>query len=407
MIRRQRARRGSVLVLAAVLMIVMLIFLAFVIDIGYLSVVQTQLQVAADAGALAGAAALRDGPSPAKLIAESFAERNAVDGSTVTVLADEDIALGRWDEEMRVFEVLTGGSEDDANAVRVTCRRNASRGNPVNLFFARVMGHETADLSASAIARAKISVCGQIVGLDRVSMSGSSYTDSYISNNGFYSPGTARNNGHVCCNGPIVMSGSTQIRGNAHPGPGFAVLGTQNVTGNMEPLSEPLYYPPVDTGDAATNNNNGNIPTSQNGRVVVDGSQRFVLSGGDRVELPPGIYYFSQIIMTGSSVATLTGATVIYVTGNCNISGSSIVNPSRKPSELQLYVMGANCAISGPSDFHGVVYAPSARVVRSGTSDYFGMIIGRDVVLSGSGGVHADESLGTLQGTNNRAVLVE
>jgi hypothetical protein len=203
------------------------------------------------------------------------------------------------------------------------------------------------------------------------------------------------------------MSGSTQIRGNAHPGPGFAVLGTQNVTGNMEPLSEPLYYPPVDTGDAATNNNNANIPTSQNGRVVVDGSQRFVLSGGDRVELPPGIYYFSQISMSGSSVATLTGATVIYVRGDCNISGSSIVNPSRKPSELQLYVMGANCAISGPSDFHGVVYAPTARVVRSGTSDYFGMIIGRDVVLSGSGGVHADESLGTLQGTNNRAVLVE
>jgi hypothetical protein len=69
--------------------------------------------------------------------------------------------------------------------------------------------------------------------------------------------------------------------------------------------------------------------------------------------------------------------------------------------------MGTDCAVSGDSEFHGVVYAPTARITRSSTSGYYGMLVGREIVLSGSGGVHADESLGTLQGTANRAVLVE
>jgi Flp pilus assembly protein TadG len=407
MVRNRPKRRGSVLVLAAVLMVVMLIFLAFAIDVGYMAVVRTQLQVAADSAALAGAAALRDGSSPARTAAENYAQLNVAAGELVEVVSNDDIQLGLWNEDTRSFEVLSGADEEDSNAVLVTCRRIASRGNPVNLMFARVMGYDVTDMSASAIARVKVSVCGQIVGLNRVSMSGSSYTDSYISNNGPYTPGSARNRGHVCCNGPILMSGSSQIRGNAHPGPGFTVMGTQNVTGNMDPLSEPLNYPPVDPGDAATNNNNGSIPLTSNGSQAVNGSGQLQLSGGDTLDLPPGKYYFTRITLLTGATLRLSGQTIIYVNGDCSSSGASIVNANQKPSELELYVMGSNCALSGGGNFYGVIYAPTARITRSSTSDYYGMLIGREIVLSGSGGVHADESLGTLQGTTNRAVLVE
>jgi Flp pilus assembly protein TadG len=48
-------RRGSIVVLAALLMIMLVGMLAFAIDIGYMSTVKAELQNAADAAALAGA----------------------------------------------------------------------------------------------------------------------------------------------------------------------------------------------------------------------------------------------------------------------------------------------------------------------------------------------------------------
>jgi uncharacterized membrane protein len=48
------SRRGSITVLAAVLMIVILAFLAFTVDIGFIELTRTQLQMAADSGALPG-----------------------------------------------------------------------------------------------------------------------------------------------------------------------------------------------------------------------------------------------------------------------------------------------------------------------------------------------------------------
>ena len=51
----QSLRRGVIMVLTAVLLVVMLGFVAFTVDIGLIQLTKTQLQAAADAGALAGA----------------------------------------------------------------------------------------------------------------------------------------------------------------------------------------------------------------------------------------------------------------------------------------------------------------------------------------------------------------
>ncbi len=59
-VKRLKERRGAVLPLVAILIFVLLGFAAFAIDLGYLHVVKGELQNAADAGALAGAASLFD-----------------------------------------------------------------------------------------------------------------------------------------------------------------------------------------------------------------------------------------------------------------------------------------------------------------------------------------------------------
>ncbi len=54
-------RRATVLVLSTVLMFVLLFFVAFAIDLGYMMSVKSQLQNAADAAALALACLRNDG----------------------------------------------------------------------------------------------------------------------------------------------------------------------------------------------------------------------------------------------------------------------------------------------------------------------------------------------------------
>ena len=117
------------------------------------------------------------------------------------------------------------------------------------------------------------------------------------------------------------------------------------------------------------------------------------MSGGDHADLPPGTYYFSKFTLSGGSWVVISGPTKIYTTSDFTLSGGSLANTTQIPANLQIYPMGAKCVISGGSDLYAVVFAPTAKVERSGESHYFGSIVGYELVLSGSGGVHADRHL--------------
>lgn len=144
-------RRGSITVLAAVFLVVVIAFMAFSIDYGYIVVTESDLQNAADAGAMSGARALNDGREEAILAAKNWAGKNIAAGQSVAV-ADEDVEIGRWDADAATFTVVPANSSDAPNAVRVTCRRTSGRGNPLNLFFAPIIGTDSANLTVSAIA---------------------------------------------------------------------------------------------------------------------------------------------------------------------------------------------------------------------------------------------------------------
>lgn len=58
---RFQHRKGSVLVLTAIMMVLMFAMLAFAVDLGYLTMVRTQLQRTADAAAIAATWSLIDG----------------------------------------------------------------------------------------------------------------------------------------------------------------------------------------------------------------------------------------------------------------------------------------------------------------------------------------------------------
>jgi hypothetical protein len=144
---RKLSRRGAIVVLAAFMLIFMLGMLAFSLDIGVLMVTRTQLQAAADSAAMAAGGVLGVPGQNSVATAQQFAGYHKAGGATVS-LASADVANGTWNSTTRTF-TPTGGTV--SNAVKVTARTSSTSGGN-KLFFARIFGKSTQNMSASAIA---------------------------------------------------------------------------------------------------------------------------------------------------------------------------------------------------------------------------------------------------------------
>lgn len=159
-------QRGMVLVYIALLMVALCAFVALAVDVGYMYLAKGQLQNAADAAALAGAVRL-PAETEARDAAQSFAALNTAATDHVTISngggnalsPENDITLGNW-SQARVPRYIPG--QAPFNAIEVRARRTAasdvggeSLDGPINLFFARVVAPQWAQMgvSAKAIAR--------------------------------------------------------------------------------------------------------------------------------------------------------------------------------------------------------------------------------------------------------------
>lgn len=129
--------------MTALLIIPIFGFVAFAIDTSYLALNKTQLQATADAAAHAAVVELPISLN-VDLVASKYAAANYPQGGKNLVVT---AVAGRWDPDYRTFTASTDLTLSQANAVRVTVRRNN-----LNFFFAPVMGINTTDVEAMAIA---------------------------------------------------------------------------------------------------------------------------------------------------------------------------------------------------------------------------------------------------------------
>ncbi len=145
--RAKKRRRGVITVLAAVFFVVMMAMIAFAVDVGYLGLAKTQLQAAADAAALAGAATAPQSRADMEAAAKGIATSNTVGGRPVQ-LASNDIEYGTWNATTRSFTPSAAAG----NAVRVTARTDANNGGQTAMFFGRLFGVAGVSQAASAVA---------------------------------------------------------------------------------------------------------------------------------------------------------------------------------------------------------------------------------------------------------------
>ena len=143
--------KGSVLIFVVVIMVGLFAMLAMAVDIGYYYNVRRDLQTALDAATLAGASALSTDRDTARARAIEYAAKNRANGESVDLL-DGDILLGLWDPSTNIFTELDDSSSEQPNAIHITAALTEEHGNPVNMFFARIVGVDSLDVVASSIA---------------------------------------------------------------------------------------------------------------------------------------------------------------------------------------------------------------------------------------------------------------
>lgn len=160
---RTAKRHGTILVLTAVLMVVLLGFVAMTVDIGFIELTRTQLQSAADASALSGAMELSGTDDPALVrtnarnaIVQTAAMHRAGDKASVAIDPVSDITFGKlvWNGASQNYKIQWGEDQTPYNVVKVRAMRTTSAGgdNRLPLFFAPALGSNKADVGAEAIA---------------------------------------------------------------------------------------------------------------------------------------------------------------------------------------------------------------------------------------------------------------
>lgn len=119
-----RNRRGSTILLVALISVTMLTFLAVVVDMSRMYTQKNELQTAADAAALAGMIAHIEDTSLTVDSARSFGIKQTVLQSPITV-ATADVVCGKWDDVNHIYLGDSDHCGPSENAVTVTVRDSA------------------------------------------------------------------------------------------------------------------------------------------------------------------------------------------------------------------------------------------------------------------------------------------
>ena len=423
-----RHRRGGVLVWTAVLLPVLMSFVALCVDVGVILFTKSELQATADIASLSGAIEL---PNTTDARAAAVAVVTANDASAGAAMQTADVVFGNWNRDTRTF--TAGGTPTDAIQVRAS--RDTAHSNALPLFFAPIFGSSFADVEAVGISwittRLGGPVSGGLVGLEWAEVGGTALIDGYDPTAGPYGGTNAGLPGTVLSNGTMTVRGTPVVTGDARPGVSYTeadVRGNSTVGGSVAALTKPLDFAPVviPTSINAGANDNSQVTSTGN---PINGSNTFDDSGPPETvtNMPSGDYYFSD--MNVKRIVNITGPATVRVSGDLHINsqaaiyvdggpvqffiegsgqlnGQGIVNLSQDPSMLTIQSTGPSLHWNGDSDFYGYLYAPfDSAITINGTADFYGGAVGRTLTISGTGDVHTDRGAG-FEGPNRPLPLL-
>jgi Flp pilus assembly protein TadG len=380
---------GQVLVLTALMLVVLLGFMALAIDVGRLLLVKRQLQTMADAAAIAAALETGACGSMSNCVAMQDAAKSAAtengatgftfltqcagsSGANLTVtLNNGPCALGASDpnhNDARFTEVVTSQQEPTlfapiigVNAVTVSARAEAGLGPP-NFCVTILNGSASNALLMNGNA-SLIAQCGIMDDSDS---------------------GTALLvNGHdtlqatkINVTGQILENGNVSV--------------TPKPSTGVPAMPDPLASTPIpSTGGCGTSSNNGPYNGSQT-QVVVNSNKTasfnpgtycggITLNGGATATFSPGLYIVNgSMIVNGHASVSGSGVTFYFPTGSLTMNGAAHADftaPTTGTYAGLLFFQNksdtSTMIVNGDSTsvWQGAVYLPSAQLILNGGSN--------------------------------------
>lgn len=167
-------RRGAIVVLAAFLLVAIMAFTAFTVDLGFITVTRAELQKSADGAALGGLIELQDGLGAGAILtstqAEAAARQAAVDVAAANRGGGLDSVYCKGDRDVRVGQVTYDSATGTFtktwgmapyHMIEVTLRRDqggTGGDRNLSLFFAPVIGQHEAGTYSKATAAMLVGV---------------------------------------------------------------------------------------------------------------------------------------------------------------------------------------------------------------------------------------------------------
>jgi Flp pilus assembly protein TadG len=158
----RRGERGATAILVAFLMVVLVMFLAVVINTGHMHLIRSELQNATDAAALAAAKELNGmqaGIDAAGPVAVAYAGAHETDnGMEVAINQGADVIFGHWNDSAPRESAFQPIALRDAaslawiNAVMVQAGRETARENAMDVDLSPFLSRKTVDVAATSVA---------------------------------------------------------------------------------------------------------------------------------------------------------------------------------------------------------------------------------------------------------------
>jgi hypothetical protein len=211
-----------------------------------------------------------------------------------------------------------------------------------------------------------------LVGINAISMSGTTLTGSYNARTGL-----SGNRGDVLSNGGLSMSNSATINGTT-TATSFSVSGSSQITGTR-------ITPPRPTSFLAVS-----VPVGLTDLGTIK------LSNGNTRTLGPGSYKVTDVSLSGGTLVidNAAGPVTLYVTGQFTISGGQVTMTDPNPEKFAMYIASTKqAAVNSKGTFAGVIYAPQSVVTLTGSGQFLGSFVGQQMKLTGSAKVHYDPAL--------------
>jgi Flp pilus assembly protein TadG len=392
--------RGNITLLTALCLPMLLSALAIAIDLGYLYITQRNLQIYADAAAMAGAleasSCVSSNCGVIQKAATSAMTENGSAAPTVFLQCATPSGTGL------LLTVNNGpcalGTSDpnnsNTNYVEVVLTKN------VPTIFGGMLGFHTVSISARAEAGKASSPgpCLNIIGTSSQTLtlnSGASITDGTgstcgVNVNSSGTPAVMENSGATVNVGSYTVHGSVTDNGGSYTHAPTTSAPTKPDSFAAEITAGTLSTPTQPAASSTCCNPVSGTTTLQPGYY----SSGLNFNGsGYTVTLNPGIYYFNGGVNVGGVTLNGTGVTIYMASGQLNMNSASTINltaPSTGPTAgLVIWQPASNTSqmnldSASNSSWGGGVYLPSAQLTLNGgsTASGFGMIVAQSLMLN-------------------------